>query len=391
MLHVVTRLNAGGVTHQILTVTEQLRKLGYDVQIAAGRCGRREVDCSRDIIERGVQVCKLSHLSNAAGPVGDLLAFLELYRLFRNTRPSLVHLHMFKARVLGSLAAWLAGIPVIIETLHGNILEGYYNKLATAIILFAERIVGWMLAQCVIAVSEGPRAELIRYGVAPARKIKVVRYGFDFDRLLNLAPFRGQLKAELNIPSGVVVVGIVSRLVPIKGLDDFLKAADHVVKSNGKIPIHVVIAGDGELREELEGYCKGVGIERVCRFLGWRDDIEKIYADIDVFVMSSLNEGSPVSLIEAMAAGKAIVSTGVGGIPDMLEDGVSAFLVPPKEPQALAAAILRLVSEGDTRERLGKEAQVRALQDYSIPSLVCQIEGLYQALLSSHGIKAGQR
>lgn len=380
VMQVMTRMNVGGITQQILLISEQLREQGYDVTLAGGQCGPTEGDCRGDAVRQGFRVHEIPHLSNNSGPIGDMRACLSMYRLFRRERPALVHLYMFKARVLGSFAARLAGVPIVIETLHGNVLEGYYGKVATLIILLAERIVGWLLAHCVISPSESQRTELLRYRVAPDRKLLVQRVGFDVEAFRGLEEFRGQLRKALGVGPDTLLVGVIARLVPIKGIGDFLEAASLLSGIARQEKMSFVVVGDGPQRGELEQRAKTLGLDGSCRFLGRTDDARSLFADADVFVLSSWNEGTPISLLEAMASSKAIVATRVGSVAEMVEDGVSALLVPRRNPQALADAIAKFAEDPVMRARCGREAKVRA-QGFSVSALRESLHALYQRML----------
>lgn len=380
VMQILTRMNVGGITHQVLMLCEQLRQQGYDVRLATGQSGSREGDCRTDAVGRGFRVDSVPHLSNEAGVIGNLLALWGLYWLLRRERPALVHLYMFKARILGSIAARLAGIPVVIETLHGNVLEGYYGKVATAIILLAERMTGRVLVDRVIAPSEGQRAELMGYRVAKGGKILVHPVGFNAGPFEAVDKFHGQLRKALAARLDTKVVGMMTRLVPIKGVGDFLEAAALLAKTLRHDEMTFVVAGDGPLRVELEHRAKALNLDGRCRFLGRVDDVRSFYADADVVVLSSLNEGTPIALLEAMACGKAIVATKVGGVPEMLTDGVSALLVPSRNPQALAKAIERVALDADMRARLGREARRRSLE-FSASTLGQLTHEVYRKML----------
>ena len=385
VMQVLTRLNVGGITHQVLMLSEQLRSQGYDVRIAVGQCGEREGDCTPEALEKGFPVHHITHLSNQAGLVSDILACVELYKVFKRERPSIVHLYMFKARMLGAFAARLAGVPATIETLHGNILQGYYGRLTSLIILFGEWVAGWTLMQYVIVPSEGQRTELLEYRIAPKRKFLVQPVGFDATPYENLENYQHQLRQRCGVGDDQILVGIMARLVPIKGVEDFLKAVALLFQEEVSKNILFVVIGDGPLRTELENKADELGLHNRCLFLGRIDDARVFYADIDVFVMSSWNEGTPIGLLEAMAASKAIVATNVGGVPDMVIHEESALLVPPQDPKALAEAIKRLVCDSNMRVSFGEKARGR-VKYFSINALRESTHRLYQDVLATRKI-----
>ena len=384
VMQVLTRMNVGGITNQVLLLSEQLRKQGYDVHLVAGQPGAQEGDCRGQAVKRGFPVHRISCLSNDGGVISDAMTLFELYRLFSRERPVVVHLYMLKARLLGSLAARLAGVPVVIETLHGTVLEGYFGKLFTGIVLLAERIIGWWLVHLVIAPSESQRTVLRQYRIAPTMKMVVQRVGFDPVRFEHLEEFKGLLRKQLDVSPRKVLVGVLARLVPIKGVSDFLAAAALVSKTySGEISF--VVVGDGHLRSDLEQQANSLALSGICRLHGRVEDVRSFYADVDVVVLSSWNEGTPIGLLEAMAAGKAIVATRVGGMPDMVVHGVSAFLIPKCNPEELSTAILKLATDEDLRERFGREAKKRVCA-FNIEALSQSTHSLYQDMLKSRGV-----
>ncbi|MCZ6623363.1 MAG: glycosyltransferase family 4 protein, partial [Deltaproteobacteria bacterium] len=265
---------------------------------------------------------------------------------------------------------------------HGNLFSGYYGKLKTAAILVAERFLGWLIMDRVIAISETQREELIRYRICPREKINVIPLGLELTRFINCSRFKGELKKELGLSDDTLLVGTIGRLVPIKGLSYLLDAICKVAQSANR-DFCLVVVGDGLLRRDLEQQASVLGVEKRVRFLGWRFDLEKIYSDLDVVVLSSLNEGTPVSLIEAMAAGKAVVATKVGGVPDLVEDGRTGLLVPSKDSDTLADAILRVLKDNSLRRRLGEQARVAVYPKYDVARLIEDMENFYLSAVSS--------
>ena len=197
-------------------------------------------------------------------------------------------------------------------------------------------------------------------------------------------PRRGSLRAELGIPPETPVVAIVARLVPIKAHEVFLRAARLVC---AVLPsTQFLVVGDGERREALERLTAELGLGASVRFLGWRRDLERIYADAWVVALSSRNEGSPVSLIEAMAAERPVVATRVGGVPDLVDDGVTGCLVPPDDPGALAEALVALLQDPERRQVLGKAARERVIPAFAAGRLVADVDALYRELLRAKGV-----
>jgi glycosyltransferase involved in cell wall biosynthesis len=289
-----------------------------------------------------------------------------------------VHLYMLKARLLGGLAARVARVPVIVETLHGNVLQGYYNRFFSGLILVAERIAARLLMDRVIAVTSSQRDELLRFGVAPVGRLVLQLPGMDVDAFRDLSDKQGELRRRLGASASTLIVGTIGRLVPIKGLDIFLDAAAWVLKETER-DVLFVIAGDGPLRRELEGRRDSLGLGRSCVLLGATSDVRGFYADCDIVVMSSRNEGAPIVLLESMGAGRPVVATRVGGVPDMVEDGVSALLVPPDDPRSLGRAILELVRDDELRARLSAAVRRRSAL-FTVTAFADGTDRLYREL-----------
>ncbi|MGH2395667.1 MAG: glycosyltransferase family 4 protein [bacterium] len=373
----ITRLNIGGVAFHAILLTRHVGKLEGRSLLVAGEVDPHEGDMLNLALSNGIRVVKIATLRNSAGLREDLASFIGLYRLFRRERPSIADLHMTKARVLGGIAARLAGVPIVLETFHGTLFEGYYGPLRTKILVAVERIIA-RLMDGIIAVSERVAADLVARRIAPRERIHVILPGLDLDRF-DASSAAGRLRASLGVNDGSPIVGVVARLVPIKGLQTFVAAAALVAKA---VPsARFVIIGDGPERLALELQSKALGLSDRLTLIGWRRDVEDLYQDIDVVVLPSKNEGTPVTVIEAMAAGRAIVATQVGGVPDVVTSGVDGILVSAGDIQALAEAIVQLLRDPQRRCQMGKAARQTAQCRFSIDRLVTDIDGLYRSLL----------
>jgi glycosyltransferase involved in cell wall biosynthesis len=222
---------------------------------------------------------------------------------------------------------------------------------------------------------------LVRYGIAPQEKINVLYLGLDLSKFTRKARGEGTLRQELKLPSVAPLVGIVARIVPIKNFPLFLNAAKIVLSSLPEA--HFVIVGDGELRTGLEGESVRLGLQKHVHFLGFRKDLENIYPDLDVLVLTSANEGSPVSLIEGLASGCAVVATAVGGVPDVVQEGLTGLLVDIKGKsqqgiaQEFASRMIQLLKDPSRRKALGELGRKDILARFGIERLVADLDGLY--------------
>ena len=367
----------GGPSIHVILLTAGLKPRGYTTQLVVGRESSHEGNLLEEARERGVECVQLDSLGREIRPLSDFRSLRALYRLMRDFRPAIVHTHTAKAGLVGRLAARLAGVPVIVHTYHGHVLRGYFGPLKNAAFRWAERVLG-LLSQALIAVSESVRADLVDLGVAPLSKIRVVPLGLELRHLAEPLP-KGGLRTPYAIPANAPLIGIVGRLVPIKGLGDFLEAATIVHKSLPEA--HFAIVGDGEERSLLEGRVAELGLTSVVHFYGWLRDMRVVYGDLDVVVNASRNEGTPVAIIEALAASRPVVATSVGGTPDLLGNGSRGSLVPPRDASALAASVLgtwRGLEEATNRARLGRDY---VLSHHSVERLIDDMDALYGELL----------
>jgi glycosyltransferase involved in cell wall biosynthesis len=372
-----SRLNVGGPAVHVILLTAGLKARGYTTCLAVGKESPREGNLLDLAAAKGVECLQLGALGRDIRPLSDAQALWGLWRLIRRLRPHVVHTHTAKAGVLGRIAARLAGVPVVVHTYHGHVLRSYFGPLKNALFRATERMLG-RASDALVAVSESVKADLVGLGVADAAKIRVVPLGLELASLTGALP-RGRLRAASGVAEGAPLVGIVGRLAPIKDVATFLAAADLLRRSLPEVRFAVV--GDGEERPALEAERRRLGLDGVVHFHGWHRDMAAVYGDLDVVVNCSRNEGTPVALIEALAAGRPVVATRVGGTPDLLADGEYGTLVPAADPAALANAIAAvLLSPAPARAR-ASGGRDYVLRHHSADRLVRDVDTLYRQLL----------
>jgi glycosyltransferase involved in cell wall biosynthesis len=380
----ITRLNIGGPSIQAAYLTTALEPLGFHSRLFHGRLGEGEGDM-RYLLKPDADVVFVSTLCRPVSPFDDLRSLVRLYGELKRLRPRIVHTHMAKAGLIGRLAAAAynttrgsAPRARLVHTYHGHVLEGYFSSTATAVFIGLERALA-RLSDAIVAISPALRRELLDvYRIGRESQYRVVRLGF------NLAPFaaiddraREEARRTLSVPESVPVIATVGRLTAIKRHSLFLDVFKHVLNRH---PAAVaLIAGDGELRAELEAQAASLGIAPQVRFLGWRRDLTTIYAATDVFLLTSRNEGTPVALIEAMASGVPGVSTDVGGVRDVIGDHDAGAT--GDDDRQLADGILGYLADPVRRTRAGEVARARVLQHFDIERLVSEIAALYAELL----------
>lgn len=381
VVRVIARLNVGGPAIHVSNLSAGMDE-EFPTLLVAGRVDAGEADMTGYALERGVHYHPLPELGRKLHFWQDVAAFVKLLVLLRVTRPRIVHTHTAKAGTLGRLAAALTGVPIRVHTYHGHVMRGYFSPLAERAVIWIERFLGRLTTR-VVTISERQTQELVdEIGVFPAHRVAMIPLGFDFDRfaLERVADARGEFRRELGAGSKPIV-SVVGRLVPIKNHELLIRATAKVLQAGRDLTLAIVGGGpeEGRLRhlvDELE-------IGDAVHFVGWRDDLARIYADSTVVALSSDNEGTPVCLIEAMACGCPVIATNVGGVRDVLEGGRLGVMVPPKDVDAFASSLADLLGDDLKRARLAREAPGSVRTRYSVERLVKDMSALYRELLGS--------
>jgi glycosyltransferase involved in cell wall biosynthesis len=381
---VIARLNVGGPAIQAITLSRLLEERGYATRLIRGQEGAREGSMDALAEQLGVSPVSLPTLKRRIG-LGDLASLVFLVRQIRRWQPQVLHTHAAKAGALGRLAALLAGRrrpPVIVHTFHGHVLTGYFPPLVSAAFTAIERTLA-RSTTCLVAVSEEVRFDLVRLRVAPPEQIIVVPLGFDFSRFDVLEEERRKrrdaFRRSLGIPLDVPVVTLVARLEPIKRVDRFLRVAN-LMEEPGET--RFLVAGDGALREQLQQSPEAGGLGNRLVWAGIRHDMPDVYFASDVLAVTSDNEGTAVGAIEAHAVGLPVVSTRVGGMTAVVVDGETGLLVEAQDEEGFAAALKRVLLDGQLRRRLGERGAEHARSEFSLDRLIEDIDGLYKRLLS---------
>jgi glycosyltransferase involved in cell wall biosynthesis len=388
ILRVIARLNMGGPALHVAYLTEGLRKRGYDTTLVAGSLARGEDSMAFVADARGVEVVRIDELGREISPLRDLMATIRLARLIRRERPQILHTHTAKAGTVGRVAARLAGSrkpPIVVHTFHGHVLRGYFGPFRTLLFRLLER---WLASgtTALIAVSPQVRDDLVSLGVAPRERFVVIRLGIELDeRVASERNGRGESRRYLGIPGDRFAVGWIGRMTAVKRTDDVLIAFKSLRDSG--VDAVLCMVGDGPDRIPLEQRAQELGVARDTVFLGYQEDVAPFYAAFDVLVLPSGNEGTPVTVIEALAAERPVVATRVGGVPDVVRDGEDGFLVEAGATDDLADRLGRLARDPALRARMGKKGRERVLPRYAVERLVDDVDELYRSLLSAGGVR----
>lgn len=380
VIRVIARLNLGGPAYHVNVLCKHMDSARFPTLLVHGDVGPGEV--SQPDLEGSAKCTRqrVTSLTPEVRPLMDLRALYELIRIIRSSRPAIVETHTAKAGFVGRLAALLAvrPRPVLVHTYHGHVLEDYFGPWKSFVFRLIERALA-RATDCLICVSQATVDDLVRLNVAPRSRFRVVPLGIELDRFTVLNRTQGAAtRSMLGAGHEDVLLGYVGRLVPIKRVDVIIRAVAELGRRD--INVKVVIVGDGMSREELERLSSGLGVADRITFTGYLRDIRSILAACDIAILSSDNEGTPVSLIEAAAAGVPAVSTAVGGVPEVVSTQ-TGILVPRGDPHAFAAAVAQLATNPDLRARMARHARAYATRRFGAERLTSDMETLYQELL----------
>jgi glycosyltransferase involved in cell wall biosynthesis len=378
VLRLVTRLNVGGPARHALLLTRELSP-EFPTVLAAGPTGAQE----GELADPQVRVRNVPLLRQVS-PAADARALAAVRRLLATSQPRLLHTHMAKAGAVGRLAA--RGVrprPLAVHTFHGHVLDGYFSKPVERAFVAAERLLARGTDR-LIAVSPQIRDQLLDLGVGRPSQYEVVPLGLELAPFLAVDGPSGSLRDRIGVAASTPLVGIVGRLVPIKDVSTMLAAMERLPGA------HLAVVGDGELRPALEEEARRLGVAPRVHFTGWWDDVASAMGDLDIVALTSRNEGTPVSLIEALAAGRAVVGTTVGGVPFVVADGKSGHLVAPGDPAALAERIGRLLGDTRLRAEMGEWGRRDVRRRFGSERLVDDMRVLYTELLGS-AVSGGRR
>jgi len=372
-------LNVGGPAIHVVNLTQGLDSERYQSLLVAGSENEAEGSMLDFALSHGVQPTVIPEIVTAFRLAPrDAKALWKLYSLMRKERPHIVHTHTAKPVFLGRMAARLACVPIVVHTFHGHVLHGYYAPVKNELLRRVERSLA-RVTDRLVTVSEQVKNELVGYGIAKPGKITVIPLGFDLEPFFNSHTQRGGFRREMGLSDETKLVGIVGRIFPIKNHALFLESAARIFAREPAA--RFVIVGDGVLRATLEKQARELGITDRVLFTGWRRDLPRIYADLDTLVISSDNEGTPVSAIEAMASSCPVVATHVGGLPDLITDHETGILVPPRDARGMARAVLDLFQNPQLARDTARKAMTAARERFALERLIVDMDHLYRQLV----------
>jgi GT2 family glycosyltransferase/glycosyltransferase involved in cell wall biosynthesis len=399
ILRVISRFNIGGPAIHVNQLQNGLNKNGFKSILITGSLSPLEGDMSYILATDPESIFTITEMQRELNLTKDLKALLSLFKIIRRFDPDIIHSHTAKAGTIARSAGIMYNLLFrkrikMIHTFHGHVFEGYFSKLKSSFFIWTERILA-AFTRKIIAISPTQREDFVKkYRIANDEKFETIKLGFDLTPFVNNAVLKGRFRKELGIDNDVWLVGIIGRLVPVKNHTMFLKAVVHFTHQYPDTKILFTIIGGGELRDDLEYFCIQQGISEHVRFCGWIKDIQYVYADLNTLVLTSINEGTPVSIIEAMASSVPVVSTDVGGIKDLLGGTTGSLasngfkicerglLLTKNDPQSLSNSIRYIIDNLDTIDRrIVSHAREFVVSDYNQDRLVHDIRSLYFKLL----------
>lgn len=404
ILRIINRFNLGGPTHNAAYLSRYM-PAGFETLLIGGPPGENEEGSGHILDSLGVEARILDEMRREVSPWKDRRAYRSIKRIIKEFKPDIVHTHAAKAGAVGRLAASDLGVKGVVHTFHGHVFHSYFGPVRTSVFKSVERHLAKRTSR-IIAISEKQKSELVdEHNICAGSKIAVIPLGFDLSRFMDDQPAKRALfRRVYGVADDEVAIGIVGRLVPVKNHALFIKAIKHVRDHSGK-KIRAFVVGDGEDRAHIEqitrelgltmamapafngqGFGHGVNGKPVTAhadvtFTSWVKEIEFVHAGVDLVALTSFNEGTPVSLIEAQAADKAVVSTRVGGIENVVLEGRTGLLSPNNDIEKFAENLLRLVEDDDLRGRMARSGREHVRDRYHYTRLVSETANLYRSLL----------
>ena len=396
----IARLNIGGPSIHVYLLTTGLNEKKFSSTLVTGKISPQEGDMSYLFDHfSGKKPIVIRELQREISLAMDFKAFFQILRILSREDPDIVHTHTAKAGTSARIAVMVHNFfrgkkTQLVHTFHGHVFKSYFSRVKSRMFIWIERFLA-KSTNVIVSLSRTQKKDLSeKFRIAPAAKIRIIPLGFDLEPFLQGERLKGKFRASLGIRDDTLLIGIIGRLVPVKNHIMFFDAAKMFLAQNPEVMVKFVVVGDGELSEELESYAEQKGLTEHIRFCGWRRDLPEVYADIDVLALTSLNEGTPVSIIEAMAASTPVIATDAGGVFDLLgpkdghptsEDFMVCYrgvLCLKEDPKGFAKGLKYLIEiDACKREKLVREARVFVEQSFSERRLLRDMESLYLGLM----------
>jgi len=387
VLRIINRFNIGGPTYNATFLSRFLDD-EYETLLIGGLPEKEEADSLHILEEYGLSPMLISEMQRVPSFKSDKAAYRKIKQIIEEFKPDIVHTHAAKAGALGRKAAKACGVPVIVHTFHGHVFHSYFGKVKTNIFKFIERRLA-KKSDGIIAISDIQKQELANvHKICPSNKIKVIPLGFDLDKFQKETSKREDVRKKYNLQKEEIAIAIIGRLAPIKNHALFLSVVEDVLKKTSK-KVKFFIVGDGEERANIEERVADLNAEFKDAILmtSWIKNIGEFNAGMDIICLTSNNEGTPVSLIEAQAGNLAVVSTDVGGVRDIVKEGETGYIVPKNNVNLFSEKLLFLIEDDETRKRFSENGWNFVREKFHYTTLVKNVNEYYKELLDKKKIK----
>lgn len=396
VLRIFNRLILGGPAFHVTYLTKFLEP-DFETQLLIGTKEPHEQDADFLMQQYGLKPVEIPNMKRAINWKDDYAAYKQIKTIIHEFKPHIVHTHAAKPGAIGRLAASNSNVPVILHTFHGHVFHSYFGKMKSSFYVQAERYLATKTDR-IIAISEQQKEELTRgFNICPAEKMAVIPLGLDLDKFYTGQEIKRHIfRSRYQVKDDEILIGIIGRIVSVKNHAMFLEAIQQVLLKTTR-KIRVVIVGDGDLREDLFSQLRSYGIPynyipenakpETIIFTSWLTAMDEVFAGVDIVALSSLNEGTPVSLIEAQAANKPIVTTNVGGVSDVVRENETAMVTPKGDAIAFANALLSLTENDDKRKAMGRHGMYHVREKFDKTRLVHDIRALYYDLLRQKNVR----
>lgn len=398
-LSIISRMNIGGSAIHVYLLNKGLNPDKFETLLVTGQISPQEGDMSYLFSPSDKKPIVIPELQREISLRKDLKVIVSLLKILKKEKPDIVHSHTAKAGSIARITVVLYNLfnkekVRMVHTFHGHVFEGYFSRLQSILFVWVERFLA-KSTDVIISISESQKRELSnKFHIAHDNKIKTIQLGLDLSPFLRNEGLKGRFRRIIGVDDNTILIGIIGRFVPIKNHIMFFDSIKMFIKHNQEVNVKFIVAGDGELRNELEVYCKKIGISNYVRFCGWIRDVPSVYADLDILALTSINEGTPVSIIEAMASYVPVISTDAGGVQDLLgsQDSIGSIndfkvcergiLCRTNDTFGFAKGLMYLiqVDPNEKKKRLDN-ARNYVINRYSKERLLIDIEGLYKELV----------
>lgn len=396
LLIILNRFVIGGQAVDTIPLAWHLQN-AFEILILYGEKEKDEVEPVY-LLQKysGLKTKKVKSLRRSINPFKDVVAFFSVLFIIKSFRADIVHTHGAKSGFVGRLAAWLLSVPVIVHTFHGHFFHSYFSRKTSRFIAGIERAMGHITTSAV-ALSETQKKELVEeFRIMPAHKVTVIPLGFSFDEQNNAENLRTQFRNKYGLTDNDVAIGIVGRIVPVKNHSFFVRVIQKILSYSAHTSAAFFIIGDGELREKIEEQLRRRSIsysdhavDRINKvvFTSWLTNMYEVMNGLDIVALTSLNEGTPLSIIEAEFFKKPVISTDAGGVKDTMQDEVTGYVIPQQNVELFSQKLLTLIEDGVARHSMGEAGYEFASKKFSKEKEINSTTAFYNMLLFERNSK----